>query len=198
VVAALLSLLVSTTPAHGALAAIPTPVGSVPAAPSFPSRPAVALDSATFDTPDPDPAPPAVAPIVLTAVPFAAPRSTARPAARSVVVRAAARPARMWAQLRKGFTVTGLATWYGGTRGYAGIPHVAMPGARFLPRGRTAPRARVCVDGRCITVQVVDACACSVGTRQARIVDLSVTALGRLGLDPRRGVYQVRITLLAP
>jgi rare lipoprotein A (peptidoglycan hydrolase) len=45
---------------------------------------------------------------------------------------------------------------------------------------------------------VVDACACFAGTRQARVVDLSATALLRLGLDRWRGVYQVRVTLLAP
>jgi len=103
----------------------------------------------------------------------------------------------MWSQLRRGLTVTGLATWYETTRGYADVPHVAMPGARYLPRGRTAPRARVCVDGRCIVVRVVDACGCSVGTQRARIVDLSATALRRLGLDPGRGVYRVRVTLAA-
>jgi hypothetical protein len=108
------------------------------------------------------------------------------------------RPARLWAQLRDGLTITGVATWYPGTRGYAGIPHVAMPGARYLAHGRTAPRALVCAGDRCTVVHVVDACACFAGTRQARVVDLSAPALSRLGLDHRRGVYQVRVTLLEP
>ncbi len=99
-------------------------------------------------------------------------------------------------QLRDGLTVEGVATWYPATRGCAGIPHVAMPGARDLPRGRTAPRAKVRSAGRCTIVRVVDACACHVGTGRARLVDLSAPTLHRLGLDPGRGVYRVRVTLL--
>jgi len=134
---------------------------------------------------------------VLAPAALAAPPAPSRSAPRAVV-QAAERPARLWAQLRDGLTVSGVATWYPGTRGYARIPHVAMPGARYLTRGRSAPRARVCAGHRCTVVRVVDACACSVGTRRARVVDLSATALIRLGLDHRRGVYQVRVTLLAP
>jgi rare lipoprotein A (peptidoglycan hydrolase) len=73
-----------------------------------------------------------------------------------------------------------------------------MPGARFLARGSGTPRARVCADGRCTVVRVVDACGCHVGTSRARVVDLSAATLQRLGLDPARGVYRVRVTLLAP
>jgi hypothetical protein len=119
-----------------------------------------------------------------------------RAAAAPRVVRAAARPAAMWAQLRRGLTVTGRATWYGATRGYGDIAHVAMAGARYLPRGRSAPRARVCVDGRCAVMPVVDFCGCHVGSGRARIVDLSAAAVRRLGLDPGRGVYNVRVTLV--
>jgi hypothetical protein len=140
----------------------------------------------------PEPSPAVLAPTA----PAAAPAPT-KPAPRAVV-RAAERPARLWAQLRDGLTITGVATWYPGTRGYAGIPHVAMPGARYLSRGRTTPRALVCAGDRCTVVRVVDACACLVGTRKARVVDLSALALSRLGLDHRRGVYQVRVTLLEP
>jgi hypothetical protein len=141
-------------------------------------------------------------------VPLAVAAVVAAPAPRTVpphprstrprVVPAAWRPARLWAQLRAGLTVTGEATWYFGTRGYAAIAHVAMPGARYLPRGRGTPRARICAGGRCTTVMVVDSCACRAGTPQARLVDVSATALRRLGLDPSRGVYQVRVTLLIP
>ena len=123
----------------------------------------------------------------------AKPARASRPA-----VRAAARPAAMWTQLRRGLTVAGMATWYPGTRGYAGIAHVAMPGARYLTRGAGAPRARVCSAGRCTVVRVVDACACRVGSPNPRLVDLSAPALRLLGLDPRRGVYEVRVTLLKP
>ena len=233
--AALVTVIVSSTPPSGVLAAPPglagpAPAGAIPrdgntsapAALPLPSRAAVmlaavALDSQEFaslptvpsdaralDTlarvPEPTPAAPtpaaptpaALAPAALAAAP-APIKSPPR-----AVVRAAERPARLWAQLRDGLTVSGVATWYPGTRGYARISHVAMPGARYLTRGRTAPRALICAGHRCTVVRVVDACACSVGTRRARVVDLSATALMRLGLDHRRGVYQVRVTLLAP
>ncbi len=168
----------------------------------LPATPAEAraLDAATSEAqPVPAtseaPAPPAAAP---QPAPAAAQPAAAQPAAPRAAVRAATRPAKLWSQLRRGLTVRGAATWYFGTRGYAGIAHVAMPGARYLPRGANGPRARVCAGGRCITVRVVDACGCRAGTRKARVADLSVATLRRLGLDPRRGVYQVRVTLIAP
>jgi rare lipoprotein A (peptidoglycan hydrolase) len=71
-----------------------------------------------------------------------------------------------------------------------------MPGASFLARAGVAPRARVCADGRCAIVRVVDACGCHVGTSSARLVDLSAATLDRLGLDASRGVYRVTVTLL--
>ena len=228
--AALLTLIVSSTPPHGVLAALPTsagltPTGAMPhdrdtpaptptSASWLPSRASAAPDSRAFDplaivpvdawalaavAREPAPTPIPLALTALGAAPSPARGATpARSAAARVVVRAAARPARLWAQLRHGLTVTGRATWYSGTRGYAGIPHVAMPGARYLARGGSAPRARVCASGRCVIVRVVDACGCHVGSRRARVADLSATALRRLRLDPGRGVYRVRVTLLAP
>ena len=156
--------------------------------------PAVPPDARALDTLAGVPEPPPAAPAPAARAEVPAPTASAPP----TVVRAAGRPAGLWAQLRDGLTVAGVATWYFGTRGYAGIPHVAMPGARYLAHGRAAPRAQVCAGDRCTVVRVVDACACFVGTRQARVVDLSATALLRLGLDHQRGVYQVRVTLLAP
>jgi len=223
VAAVLLTVIVSSTPHSGMLASLPrsaaAPGGAVfgdvstsaPARRPLPSPAAVTPAAVAHDSEDvplpavpasaraldtlarvPEPAPAAVAP----AAPTAAPALTA--SAPRAVVRAAGRPAGLWAQLRDGLTVAGMATWYFGTRGYAGIPHVAMPGARYLANGQTAPRALVCAGDRCTVVRVVDACACFIGTRQARVVDLSATALLRLGLDRWRGVYQVRVTLLAP
>lgn len=193
--AVLLALTVSSTPAPGVSALQPPAVSSTGealrlgavAASDYIPGPTPAADAPDLRVPQPAPA--------ATPAPTPRPAPTARPAAAKAV-RAAARPAAMWAQLRRGLTVTGRATWYGATRGYAGVPHVAMPGARYLPRGRNAPRARVCVDGRCVIVLVVDACGCSVGTPRARIVDLSAAALERLRLDPGRGVYRVRVTLV--
>ena len=226
----LLTVVVSSTPHSGMLAALPhranaAPGGTIfgdvstsaPARWSPPSRAAVTPAAVAHDSEDvplpavpasaraldtlarvPEPAPAAVAPAAPTAGSAPAAAAAPRASAPRAVVRAAGRPAALWAQLRDGLTVAGAATWYFGTRGYTGIPHVAMPGARDLTRGRTAPRAQVCAGDRCTVVQVVDACACFVGTRQARVVDLSAPALSRLGLDHRRGVYQVRVTLLEP
>jgi hypothetical protein len=225
VAATLVTVIVSSTPPSGVLAAPPglarpAPAGAIardgntsaPASRPLPARAVVTLTAVALDSQEsaslpavpsdararntlarvPQPTPAALAP----AAPAAEPAPTK--SAPRAVVQAAERPARLWAQLRDGLTITGVATWYPGTRGYARIPHVAMPGARYLTRGRSAPRARVCAGHRCTVVRVVDACACSVGTRRARVVDLSATALMRLGLDHRRGVYQVRVTLLAP
>ncbi len=217
--AALLTLMVNVIPVAGVLAALPALTGRSPVgatldqhdrlAPTSWPRPSrgsvdpgaraatarsfallpVALDDPRTFEPSvrgPDPAPATAAKAHARTTP-----------ARRAAVRAAGRPARLWAQLRHGLTVTGVATWYFGTRGYAGTAHIAMPGARYITRGGMAPRARVCAGGRCIVVRVVDACACSIGTRDRRLADLSMIALERLGLDPRRGVYRVRVTLIA-
>ena len=227
--AALLTVMLSSTQPHGALAAVPDPAGSAAVGafphdsiPTLDRLPAVQGEARPLDVLAPVPAmdDPGATPVVLgppapMPVPTPAPTRSPKPAAaRSAApaptrtarpavpparaARAATQPDRLWAQLRRGLTVTGQATWYAGTRGYAGIAHVAMPGARYLVRGRSAPRARVCAGGRCTVVAVVDACACRAGTPRARVADLSVITLRRLGLDPRRGVYQVRVSLLAP
>ena len=232
--AVLLTVIVSSSPPSGTLAALPglagpAPAGAIPrhgttsarADRPLPSRaaaelaaralgshevplPAVPADARALDSTAgvPDPTPAADGPAADAPAAAPAPTEAAQPAPTEAgprpSVRAAARPSRLWAQLRDGLTVAGVATWYFGSRGYAGIPHVAMPGARYLARGRTAPLARVCAGLRCTVVRVVDACACSVGTQRARVVDLSATALLRLGLDRWRGVYHVRVTLLAP
>ena len=111
-----------------------------------------------------------------------------------------ARPARtraeFWTQLRDGITVRGEASWYPGTRGYGGTAHVAMPAAEYLVRGTKSPMVRVCVNGRCRTVPVVDSCSCSWGTPGEMIVDLSLPLVHELGLDPSLGIYKVELTLV--
>jgi hypothetical protein len=220
VAAVLLTVVVSSTPHSGMLASLPrsaaasagTILGDVstsaPAHRPLSSRAVVTPEAVAHDSEDvPLPAVPASARALDTVARVreptpaaAAPAAAAAPRASAprAVVRAARRPAALWDQLRDGLTVGGAATWYFGTRGYAGIPHVAMPGARYLANSQTAPRAQVCAGDRCTVVRVVDGCACFAGTRRARVVDLSATALLRLGLDRWRGVYQVRVTLLAP
>lgn len=225
-VAALVTLIASSTAAPGLLAAYPTLPGSPAADEALPGSrlatspllPAASRSAVTFAAAVPDrgarvplPAVPvdprrldrvtsAPEPEPASAGPVASATATVetRPA-RPPVVRAAARPARLWAQLRRGLTVSGVATWYWGSRGYAGVAHVAMPGARFLPRGKDGvPRARVCAAGRCVVVRVVDRCGCYARTPRARVADLSLGTLRRLRLDPGRGVYKVRVTLIQP
>lgn len=228
VVAVLVSVLMTASPASGVLAMLPgsalaTPARSVATVERVAAPPPSALPSAPLDTyaaagpavqallpSDAVPEPGAVLEpgallastarssatrLIAVAEPSATLAATPQPA-RTRVVPAAKSPTRLWAQLRRGLTVRGTATWYPATRGYAGIAHVAMPGARYVPRGSGSLRARVCADGRCTIVRVVDACACLAGTPRARVADLSLETLHRLGLDPSRGVYTVRITLV--
>jgi hypothetical protein len=112
------------------------------------------------------------------------------------VIRGSAHPRLLWRELRDGFTIAGRASWYSGTQGYAGVAHVAMPGARYIRPGRTSPRARVCAGTRCVTVRVVDSCGCFARTSRARVADLSITVVRRLRLHTAAGVFRVRITLI--
>ena len=127
---------------------------------------------------------PAAAPRAVSNKPTAAPVSAAR--TRSD----------FWGQLHSGLTVRGAASWYPGTGGWLGTAHVAMPLARTLAAGAAAPLVRVCVGGRCLTVPVVDSCACFWDTSAEMLVDLSLPLVRALGLDPSRGIYKVQITLV--
>ena len=111
-------------------------------------------------------------------------------------MRAAASRAGFWAQLRDGLTVQGGASWYTGTAGWLGTAHVAMPLADTLPAGARAPLVRVCVNSRCVTVPVVDSCACFWGSSGEMLVDFSLPLVRRLGLAPSTGIYTVEITLI--
>ena len=141
----------------------------------------------------------AAAPLARFASPEAAPIDAPAPS----VVAASTRPvdpartiSGFWAQLKSGRTVTGAASWYPGTRGYGGTAHVAMPGGNYLPRGTHAPAVRICVDGRCLVVPVVDSCQCYWATSGEMLVDLSLPLVHQLGLDPTLGIYPVEITLV--
>ena len=92
--------------------------------------------------------------------------------------------------------MTGAASWYPGTLGYGGTAHVAMPGGNYLPRGTHAPTVRICIDGRCLVVPVVDSCQCYWATSGEMLVDLSLPLVHQLGLDPSLGIYPVEITLI--
>ena len=177
VAAAVLALFVTTYPAPAVFADSPT------------NSAQAALAAA--------PATAAGAPASRTAT-FAPVTTAATVAAASVasVVHASSRPARMWAQLRHGKTIVGRASWYSGTRGYGTVAHVAMPGARYIRRGRSAPRARICAGTHCITVVVVDSCGCFAHTSQSRVADLSLSVVQRLHLNPSKGIFKIRMTLL--
>ncbi len=217
VVAVLLTLVVTSDPGTGPLVAPSTLARRAPAggaldlgdAPALAAWPIPALAAAVPGGPPAGPSIAAAPDLPVATLPALAPTSAPAPSAGTgvgmasimapvppAVVGAASPPAAMWTQLRRGLTVRGLASWYGSTRGYVGIAAVAMPGARYVRRGARAPRARICVAGRCIVVPVVDACRCYIGTHRARVVDLSAAVLRRLHLDRWRGVFHVRVTLL--
>lgn len=94
-------------------------------------------------------------------------------------------------------TLSGIASWYPGSRGFVGTPHAAIPGGRWT--GRINGWAVVCafVPGHdpCLTVPLVDFCACRVGSSR-RDIDLSIDAVRALGLDPARGLYRISLEVL--
>lgn len=103
-----------------------------------------------------------------------------------------------WSALRAGQTVTGRASWYPGTRGWRGVPAVALPGAWYRPRGTATKRVEVCNGRKCLIVPVVDLCDCYANSSTQRVADLSRPLARRLGLKLHRGLYKVTIRLIAP
>ncbi len=89
----------------------------------------------------------------------------------------------------------GTASWYGGSRGWHGVPHVALPSGRWT--GKVGAHAVVCVfaggRSRCATLPVVD-CLC--GGIPGRIVDLSIEAVALLGLEPSRGIWRASVEVI--
>ncbi len=89
----------------------------------------------------------------------------------------------------------GTASWYGGSRGWHGVPHVALPSGRWT--GEIGAHAVVCVfaggRSRCATLPVVD-CLC--GGIPGRIVDLSIEAVALLGLEPSRGIWRASVEVI--
>lgn len=135
----------------------------------------------------------ALASIVSTVPPKASlPRWSAwtRATSRSAWIRG------LWARLRLGMSISGRGSWYPSTRGYWGIPAVALPGSWYRPRGTARQRVEVCVAGRCAIVPIVDYCDCYIGTSYARVVDMSWALVRRLGLSSRRGLYTVSMRLV--
>lgn len=83
---------------------------------------------------------------------------------------------------------SGRASWYPGSRGFHGVPHVALPESRWT--GKIERYVSVCVNGRCERAAVVDHCSCYVGTKKERIVDMSIELVVALDLNPETGVWK--------
>ena len=93
-------------------------------------------------------------------------------------------------------TVTGVASYYSESAGWEGLATVALPVAigGGLPSGEPAT-VEVCAD-RCVTLPVVDACPCYVGTLDQRVANLSLAAWAAVTDRPLSdGLVEVRVDI---
>ncbi|MGZ8481363.1 MAG: hypothetical protein ACXWWO_02780, partial [Candidatus Limnocylindria bacterium] len=90
--------------------------------------------------------------------------------------------------------VTGIASYYPESAGWEGLATVALPAeiGGGLPNGEPAT-VEVCAD-RCVTLPVVDACPCYVGTADQRVANLSIAAWAAVTDRPLSdGLVEVRV-----
>lgn len=86
----------------------------------------------------------------------------------------------------------GVASYYHGSRGFHGQPHIAVQDGRWT--GKVKEYLNVCIRGHgCHTLPVVDYCQCYRGEDRERIVDLSIEAVRLFGLDPSDGIWPATI-----
>lgn len=88
--------------------------------------------------------------------------------------------------------IEGIASYYGGSRGFHGIAHVAVQDGRWT--GEVQRYVEVCIrDHGCETLPVVDYCQCYRGTDKERIVDLSIETVRLFGLDTSAGIWHATL-----
>ena len=94
--------------------------------------------------------------------------------------------------VRADSSVSGLATYYCCTRGYGSGAYVAAAGPALRIGDWRGRRVRVCSGGRCITVTLVDWCACGRRHGEPTVIDLHPGAFSALA-PLSRGVIWVTV-----
>lgn len=86
----------------------------------------------------------------------------------------------------------GKASYYYGSRGFHGRPHVALQDGKWT--GHVQRYVLVSINhGKWKRLPVVDYCECHRGTPQEKIIDLSIEAVRLFNLSPETGVWDVRM-----
>ena len=95
--------------------------------------------------------------------------------------------------------ITGRASSYDHTAGWEGRPTVALPAGEAAPSRTGAPATVVVCADRCAAIPVVDSCPCFVGTADARVANLSLSAWALVTDAPlAEGLIPVTVYLDGP